>query len=141
MKTFVDAQIKHAPSNVKPRRAGRAINPLVTCAVIAFVGFLANIACAVPSFAQIVGTVQLNIERRGHTATLLEDGKVLIVGGDNQSGIVNQVELLDPASQTSSLAAMPIVANRSYRDETCRRTRAHHRRARPEWLTYIYRNL
>ena len=110
MKTFVDAQIKHAPSNVKPRRAGRAINPLVTCAVIAFVGFLASIACAVPSFAQIVGTVQLNIERRGHTATLLEDGKVLIVGGDNQSGIVNQVELLDPASQTSSLAAMPIVA-------------------------------
>ena len=110
MKTVVDAQIKHAPSNVKPRRASRAINPLVTCAVIAFVGFLASIACAVPSFAQIVGTVQLNIERRGHTATLLEDGKVLIVGGDNQSGIVNQVELLDPASQTSSLAAMPIVA-------------------------------
>ncbi|HSE84647.1 MAG TPA: kelch repeat-containing protein [Candidatus Binatia bacterium] len=110
MKTFVDAQIKHAPSNVKPRRASRAINPLATCAVIVFVGFLASIACAVPSFAQIVGTVQLNIERRGHTATLLEDGKVLIVGGDNQSGIVNQVELLDPASQTSSLADMPIVA-------------------------------
>src|SRR5262245_34855472 len=110
MKTFVDAQIRHALSNVKPRRVGRAINPLVTCAVIAFVGFLASIACAVPSFAQIAGTVQLNIERRGHTATLLEDGKVLIVGGDNQSGIVNQVELLDPASQTSSLAAMPIVA-------------------------------
>jgi hypothetical protein len=104
MKTF------HAPSNVKPQPASRAINPLVTWAAIAFVGFLASIACAVPSFAQIVGTVQLNIERRGHTATLLEDGKVLIVGGDNHSGIVNQVELLDPASQTSSLAAMPIVA-------------------------------
>jgi hypothetical protein len=110
MKIFVDAQIKHAPSNVKPRRASRAINPLVTWAAIAFVGFLASIACAVPSFAQIVGTVQLNVERRGHTATLLEDGKVLIVGGDNQSGIVNQAELLDSASQTSSLAAMPIVA-------------------------------
>jgi hypothetical protein len=109
MKTFVDAQIEHAPSNVKLRRASRAINPLVTCAVITFVGFLASLACAVPSFAQIVGTVQLNIERRGHTATLLEDGKVLIVGGDNESGIVNQVELLDPTSQTSSLAAMPIV--------------------------------
>jgi MBG domain (YGX type)/Kelch motif len=110
MKTFVDDQTKHAPSNVKPQPASRAINPLVTWAAIAFVGFLASIACAVPSFAQIVGTVQLNIERRGHTATLLEDGKVLIVGGDNHSGIVNQVELLDPASQTSSLAAMPIVA-------------------------------
>jgi hypothetical protein len=110
MKIFVDAQIKHAPSNVKPRQASRAINPLVTWAAIAFVGFLASIACAVPSFAQIVGTVQLNVERRGHTATLLEDGKVLIVGGDNQSGIVNQAELLDSASQTSSLAAMPIVA-------------------------------
>src|SRR4030095_2304727 len=77
MKTFVDAQIKHAPSNVKPRRARRETKPLVTLATIAFVGFLASIACAVPSFAQIVGTVQLNIERRGHTATLLEDGKVL----------------------------------------------------------------
>src|SRR4030095_9766873 len=103
MKTFVDAQIKHEPSNVKPRRAGRAINPLVTCAVIAFVGFLVSIACAVPSFAQIVGTVQLNIERRGHTATLLEDGKVLIVGGDNQNGLVSQAEIFDPASLTSSV--------------------------------------
>jgi hypothetical protein len=110
MKSFLDAQMKYPPSIVKVRQASRAANRLVTWATIAIVGVLANIAYAVPSFAQIVGTAQLNVERRGHTATLLEDGKVLIVGGDNQNGMVSQAELLDPVSQTSSLAATSIVA-------------------------------
>ena len=60
------------------------------------------------AFSQIIGTGQLNIERRGHSATLLEDGKVLIVGGDNQNGAVSQAEVFDPASQTSALAATSI---------------------------------
>ena len=47
----------------------------------------------------------LNVERRSHTATLLENGKVLIVGGDNQNGIVSQAEIFDPVSQISALAA------------------------------------
>ena len=105
MKTFLDAQMKCPPSIVKVRRASRAANRLVTWVTIAIVGILANIAYAVPSFAQIVGTAQLNVERRGHTATLLEDGKVLIVGGDNLNGMVSQGEIFDPVSQTSSLAA------------------------------------
>src|SRR4030095_8076404 len=105
MKTFLDAQMKCPPSIVKVRRTSRVANRFVTWATIAIVGLLANIAYTVPSFAQILGTAQLNVERRGHSATLLEDGRVLIVGGDNLNGVVSQAEIVDPVSQTSSLAA------------------------------------
>jgi hypothetical protein len=69
-----------------------------------------SLACAVPSFAQILATAQLNVERRGHTATLLEDGGVLIIGGDNLNGMVSQAEIFDPASQTASIFAGSISA-------------------------------
>ncbi|HEX2932822.1 MAG TPA: hypothetical protein VHV54_24045, partial [Candidatus Binatia bacterium] len=64
MKTFVDAQMKCPPSIVKMQQATRSANRLLTWAAIAIVGVLANIAYAVPSIAQIVGTAQLNVERR-----------------------------------------------------------------------------
>jgi hypothetical protein len=66
---------------------------------------LANLLYSTLAVAQILGTGQLNIERRSHTATVLENGRVLIVGGDNQNGIVSQAEIFDPVSQTSALAA------------------------------------
>ncbi len=80
---------------------GASAKRLVLLAVL-----LANLLYSMLAFAQIVGTGQLNVERRGHTATLLEDGKVLIVGGDNQNGTVSQTEMFDPVSRTSSLAAV-----------------------------------
>src|SRR6266850_2200854 len=109
MKNFLDARMKHQPSivNFRPRR--RAINGRAW-SLIAVVGFLASLACVVPSFAQILGTAQLNVERRGHSATLLEDGRVLIVGGDNLTGMVSQPEVVDPVSQTSSLVAASTTA-------------------------------
>jgi hypothetical protein len=110
MKTFLDAQMKCSPSIVKVRLASRPANRLVTWVTIAIVGVLANIAYTVPSFAQILGTAQLNVERRGHSATLLEDGRVLIVGGDNLNGMVSQAEIFDPVSQTSSVVAASITA-------------------------------
>ena len=70
---------------------------------------LAGMLYAVICQAQILGTGQLNTARRSHTATLLQDGKILIVGGDDASGLVGQAELFDPASLTSSnIAANPI---------------------------------
>ncbi|HET9713086.1 MAG TPA: MBG domain-containing protein, partial [Pyrinomonadaceae bacterium] len=44
------------------------------------------------------------VERRGHTATRLSDGRVLIAGGENSSGALNQSEIYDPASATFSPA-------------------------------------
>ena len=73
---------------------------------------LANLLYSTLAFAQVLGTGQLNIERRSHTATLLENEKVLIVGGDNQNGIVSQAEIFDPVSQMSSLAA-PLISART----------------------------
>ena len=43
-------------------------------------------------------TGRLNTPRRAHTATLLLDGKVLVAGGLNGSGILHTAESYDPAS-------------------------------------------
>ena len=49
------------------------------------------------SLASVAGT-GLSIERRGHTATLLADGKVLVAGGQNANGFVAAAEIFDSAS-------------------------------------------
>jgi hypothetical protein len=54
------------------------------------------------SGAQVVPTASLNVERRGHTATQLADGKILVVGGENANGPVSQAEVFDPSSHTFS---------------------------------------
>ncbi|MFZ0061836.1 MAG: YDG domain-containing protein [Pyrinomonadaceae bacterium] len=40
----------------------------------------------------------LTLERRGHTATLLAEGRVLIVGGENTIGVLSQTEIFDPTT-------------------------------------------
>jgi hypothetical protein len=52
-----------------------------------------------------VESATMLVERRGHTATRLADGRVLIAGGENGSGTLNQTEIYDPASATFSAAA------------------------------------
>ena len=54
--------------------------------------------------AAAVESTTMSVERRGHTATRLADGRVLIAGGDNDNGALNQAELYDPAPATFSAA-------------------------------------
>ena len=48
-------------------------------------------------FTSLPGSVAI---RAGHTATLLRDGRVLIVGGSNALGVVKESEIYDPLSNT-----------------------------------------
>lgn len=45
-------------------------------------------------------TGAMNVARRFHTSTLLDDGRVLIVGGENVSGPVATCQLYDPTAAT-----------------------------------------
>lgn len=48
--------------------------------------------------------VQMNVARRGHTATLLSDGKVLVIGGlDETNKVLDSLELFDPATGAFTL--------------------------------------
>ena len=55
---------------------------------------------ATPLLAQVPGaeTGGMLRARAAHTATLLGDGKILIVGGENQDGLVVESEIFDPAT-------------------------------------------
>src|SRR5262249_44673404 len=57
---------------------------------------------------QIGAPGDLNVERRGHTATPLADGRLLVIGGENENGPVAEAEIFDPSSKTFSLAGRSI---------------------------------
>src|SRR5215831_5819903 len=54
-----------------------------------------------PATAQVLASASLNDARAGHTATTLENGTILIVGGENRSGILDSAELFDPSTGSS----------------------------------------
>ncbi|HUE82366.1 MAG TPA: kelch repeat-containing protein, partial [Pyrinomonadaceae bacterium] len=43
-------------------------------------------------------STNLNTARRGHTSTRLNDGRVLVAGGENSGGVLNVAEIFDPAT-------------------------------------------
>ncbi|GBD88249.1 N-acetylneuraminate epimerase [bacterium BMS3Abin03] len=45
----------------------------------------------------------LEIERQGHTATVMPDGRVLVAGGLNSSGSIKQCEIFDPETGVWSM--------------------------------------
>ena len=53
------------------------------------------------TFTALTGTGQsITVARFSHTATLLPNGKVVFVGGQNSSGALSTMEVYDPSSQT-----------------------------------------
>src|SRR5690349_5208009 len=55
-------------------------------------------------FAHTPTDYALNIARRGHSATALRNGKILIAGGENQNGFVTEAEIFDPATGSFSVS-------------------------------------
>jgi hypothetical protein len=57
-----------------------------------------------------LGQASLKFARRGHTATALADGRVLIVGGENEDGPVRRAEIVDPSSQAIKSGPNSVIA-------------------------------
>jgi WD40 repeat protein len=73
------------------------------CPVIVAIATLLVGQAAIAASGQWEFTGSLNNARTGHTATLLADGKVLVVGGSNDGTYLASAELYDPATGTWSL--------------------------------------
>lgn len=60
-----------------------------------------------------IATGALQVARRNHTATLLQDGRVLVVGGElEDNSMIDAVEIFDPTTATWSVLG-PLPASRS----------------------------
>lgn len=66
---------------------------------------------------RFIATGSLTYERTGHTATLLKDGRVLVVGGSGNVRTPPICELYDPGTGTY-LPGPPLSEERSYHTET-----------------------
>ncbi len=64
---------------------------------------LAAAGAATSSVGAFVSGPDLNTPRGQHTATLLRDGRVLVVGGTDGSGILADAEIFDPLTNTWQL--------------------------------------
>src|ERR1041384_2441434 len=73
--------------------------------VAALAAMVALSLYSVSSSMQILDVATLKVARLGHTATELADGRVLIVGGQNETGVVSDSEVFDAQAKTFSLAA------------------------------------
>ena len=51
-----------------------------------------------PGVFVLTGTKSLNTPRTGHAATLLPNGTVLVVGGENSGGVLSSGEIYDPST-------------------------------------------
>ena len=92
-------------------RSGLVHQPLIARLALVAIAALALLST---SFAQILGKTDLHVERRGHTATLLANGKILIVGGENANGVIGASEIFDPALGTTTMSGSLVEARAAH---------------------------
>jgi hypothetical protein len=72
-----------------------------------------------PSAGLFAATGPMNSARTGHTATLLNDGRVLVAGGfESTNALLSTAELFDPATGKFTLANGPMNASRAHHTAT-----------------------
>jgi len=86
--------------------------PHIVVSILAILAILAGIRIAPKSVYSKTGlqtqepvSLSLGFARRGHTATALADGRVIVIGGQNQSGPISEAEVIDPGQETVSVVA------------------------------------
>src|ERR1051325_9218064 len=102
---------KHSDSGPAIQRSSFWINLVLLLLVLAIpFGFdllLSGNKAWAASSKQVQPTGPMQVPRQGHTATLLPDGRVLIVGGMATNVLLDSIEFYDPATQTFSIAGDP----------------------------------
>jgi len=96
MKTTTRHEPRQRPALARKRWAFSARTLLPAALALGTTWFAISSATA----AVFVNTGPLNTARHEHTATLLSNGKVLVVGGVDSSGALSSAELYDPTTGT-----------------------------------------
>ena len=104
-------------ARLAPARLALPLALALLVALALFVVFLGaacgapGIPASAPAEPPEIGPGDLSVARVGHTATVLTDGRVVVIGGANtEVGIVAAVEIYDPASGSwSSAGDIPTV--------------------------------
>src|SRR5262249_21966705 len=84
--------------------------PHIVVSILAILAILAGIRIAPQSVHSKTGlqtqdpvSLSLGFARRGHTATALADERVIVIGGQNQSGPISEAEGIDPGQGNDSV--------------------------------------
>lgn len=72
-----------------------------------------------PDNGQWAPANNMNVERDGHTATRLPDGRILVTGGfDDGDNWLNSAELYNPATNTWTFTPLPMSVERAFHTAT-----------------------